>query len=231
MIGHMRRFSEKVEFLCGERGWNRAELARRIRVSKTTAGYWFDGDRKPYDDKLVALARLFSVPVDYLADDSLDEPPAPPSEDEVKLIDYIRSRSIPFNFAIEALVNAAQVAGGSRLTGTLAARDSAGNPVDQHGRPISTTPPLSAFDQPRSIDRPPVSPPTVSMPAPAPAPIPVPAPAPAPIPAPLPSIRAVPDTEATIGQTNEEPTVAQTAVKAAEEAAAAAARRKRKKSG
>src|SRR4051794_7505629 len=85
------KFSEKVARFCEVKGWNRAELARRCGVSRTTAGYWWDDVRKPFDDTLSTLSRLFDVPVDYLVDDAQDDPPGPAlTRDEAELLSAAR---------------------------------------------------------------------------------------------------------------------------------------------
>jgi transcriptional regulator with XRE-family HTH domain len=98
------RFGQKIEKLCDARGWTKAELARRCRVSKTTAGRWFDDTRRPFDASLLRLARLFGVPSDFLVDDALDEPPAPEvTEEERTILRVIRVARIGPDEALEAI--------------------------------------------------------------------------------------------------------------------------------
>jgi transcriptional regulator with XRE-family HTH domain len=106
MIRHMR-FGKKIERLCDERGWNRAELARRIGVSKTTAGNWFDDTRHPFDFTLIKLSRALGVPVDFLVDNEMDEPPSPAlSPDEAEVLNLIRALGLPKFEALRRLAGA-----------------------------------------------------------------------------------------------------------------------------
>ena len=56
-----------------------AEVARRADVAKTSCYRWFDPEDPALPDVKEALqvARVFGVSLDYLADDRLDQPPAP----------------------------------------------------------------------------------------------------------------------------------------------------------
>jgi transcriptional regulator with XRE-family HTH domain len=72
-IGRMN-FSDKIAKICTDKGWNKAELARRCGVSKNTVGNWFDNEGKPFTDSLLTLANVLGVSCDYLANDALDEP-------------------------------------------------------------------------------------------------------------------------------------------------------------
>lgn len=71
-------FREKIEKLCEARGWNQAQLARKVDVSPTAIGRWFNKDARPFDEAAVRLARALRVSLDYLADDTMDEIPAEP---------------------------------------------------------------------------------------------------------------------------------------------------------
>lgn len=65
-------FTDKLNLLADKQGWKGAELARRTGVTKTTAGYWLNGTRKPFSDPLLKIAREFGVTVDSLVDDQLE---------------------------------------------------------------------------------------------------------------------------------------------------------------
>jgi transcriptional regulator with XRE-family HTH domain len=72
-------FDQKLIKLCEERGWKQANLARAVdSVSRNTVSRWWNGEIKPFDDEALKLARILGVSLDYLADDELDEAPAPP---------------------------------------------------------------------------------------------------------------------------------------------------------
>lgn len=82
-------FSQKLRILCKERDMKQAAVKRAVGdVSKDTVNRWFRGQATPDIREGVVIARLLGVPLDYLADDELDEPPrAETSEDERALID------------------------------------------------------------------------------------------------------------------------------------------------
>jgi transcriptional regulator with XRE-family HTH domain len=71
-------FHEKVVTLCAERDWEQADLWRAVKkkVSRTTVSNWFNGVSRPDMDTALLIARALDVPLDYLADDAQDEPPA-----------------------------------------------------------------------------------------------------------------------------------------------------------
>lgn len=99
------KFKDKLEILCESRGWDRAELARRLKVSKTTTGNYFDGTRKPFRDTLKTLTDVLGVSADYLINDELDEIPEPAiTGDELRIVETIRDRGLPFVEAMDALL-------------------------------------------------------------------------------------------------------------------------------
>ena len=68
-------FPTKLSKLCWEKGWNQRELAERFEgVSKSTVSNWMTGKADPRRKEMLQLARLFGVPVAYLASDELEEP-------------------------------------------------------------------------------------------------------------------------------------------------------------
>lgn len=104
-------FAEKISKFCEAKGWNRAELARRCGVSRTTAGYWFDDVRKPFDDKLSTLSQLFGVTVDYLVDDAQDAPPGPMlTREEEELLRAARRLSGGAEEALRRVLNFRELA-------------------------------------------------------------------------------------------------------------------------
>ena len=46
-----------------ERGWSRAELARRAGLNAATVGAIESGRLSPYESQLVKLARAFAMPI------------------------------------------------------------------------------------------------------------------------------------------------------------------------
>jgi transcriptional regulator with XRE-family HTH domain len=68
-------FPTKLSKLCWQKGWTQRELAERLDgVSKSTVSNWMTGKTDPRRKELVQLARLFEVPVAYLASDEQEEP-------------------------------------------------------------------------------------------------------------------------------------------------------------
>lgn len=88
-------YSEKVVKLCAEKDWDQADLWRAVhkKVSRTTVSNWFNGLSRPDMDTALGVARALGVPLDYLADDSIDGPPPSSSlpEDEANLLRVYRS--------------------------------------------------------------------------------------------------------------------------------------------
>lgn len=58
--------SERIKELRQARGWTQADLARRLGVTRNGVNSWEQGLSMPSPASLVDLARLFSVPTDYL---------------------------------------------------------------------------------------------------------------------------------------------------------------------
>lgn len=104
-------FGEKVDKLCEAKGWVPAELARRCGVSRNTAGRWIADERQPYTDKLLRLAEVLGVSVDYLTDDAQDEPPAPElTSDEREILRSIRASGLGYQEVMRRLMAGAATA-------------------------------------------------------------------------------------------------------------------------
>lgn len=58
-------------------GLSQAEVAEKLDVSRQAVSRWEAGEARPSTDNLQALSKLYHVPLDYLLDESEDEPPAP----------------------------------------------------------------------------------------------------------------------------------------------------------
>ena len=68
-------FPTKLSKLCWQKDWTQRDLAERLEdVSKSTVSNWMTGKTDPRRKELVQLARLFGVPVAYLACDDVQEP-------------------------------------------------------------------------------------------------------------------------------------------------------------
>lgn len=93
-------FSQKLSSLADERDWNQADFLRALKrsgvrnVSVSTVSNWFNGKSRPEDTSVsLAVSRLFGVPLEYLVDDEMNEPP-PTGElpdDEDRILRFYRS--------------------------------------------------------------------------------------------------------------------------------------------
>ena len=60
-------FAQRLRELRKENGITQAGLAERMNVSRTCIANWESGERIPEVAAITYLAKLFKVPVDYLA--------------------------------------------------------------------------------------------------------------------------------------------------------------------
>ena len=75
----MKTFSEKLLELRRREGLSQEQLADRLGVTRQSVSKWESGTAAPELSKLIALSELFSVSVDYLVKDYLEEPETPPA--------------------------------------------------------------------------------------------------------------------------------------------------------
>lgn len=73
----MKTFSEKVLELRRREGLSQEQLADRLGVTRQSVSKWESGAAVPELGKLIALSEMFSVSVDYLVKDRLEEPERP----------------------------------------------------------------------------------------------------------------------------------------------------------
>lgn len=73
----MKTFSEKLLELRRREGLSQEQLADRLGVTRQSVSKWESGAAAPELSKLVALSELFSVSVDYLVKDRLENPERP----------------------------------------------------------------------------------------------------------------------------------------------------------
>jgi transcriptional regulator with XRE-family HTH domain len=73
----MKDFQGKLRKLMAGRRLSQDRVARAVGVSQNQISLWVRGKSVPDLYEAAALARLFGKTVDYLADDSQDEPPGP----------------------------------------------------------------------------------------------------------------------------------------------------------
>ena len=98
------KFHEKLDKLCSARGWSQAHIVRAMgNVSRSTVSNWFSGLRTPDLSAALQLAKLFEVPLEYLADDTLDEVPAPELSDQDRKI-LEMARALPAEEALRRLL-------------------------------------------------------------------------------------------------------------------------------
>lgn len=88
--------SENIADLRRQRGWSQEQLAAELGVTRQSVSKWESGTATPELEKLIALADLFGVSLDYLARESRPEASPPPTdlEEQVKeLSRYVRGYS------------------------------------------------------------------------------------------------------------------------------------------
>lgn len=73
----MKTFSEKLLELRRREGLSQEQLADQLGVTRQSVSKWESGAAVPELSKLIALSDLFSVRVDYLVKDRLEEPERP----------------------------------------------------------------------------------------------------------------------------------------------------------
>lgn len=73
---------EKIQLLRKKQNWSQETLAEKLSVSRQAVSLWERDESQPELDKLLKLAKIFSVTTDYLIDDSVTE--ADPSVSCVK---------------------------------------------------------------------------------------------------------------------------------------------------
>lgn len=82
-------FDDKLNKLCqAHRLTNQREFAELVGTSKSTANRWLSGQSVPDMQEALKLARLFGVPLEYLADDDVSELPPEVSYEQRKTMEY-----------------------------------------------------------------------------------------------------------------------------------------------
>ncbi len=66
--------AEKLQNLRKAAGLSQEQLAERLNVTRQAVSKWETGEGKPDIDNLLPLARLLNTTVDYLLDETADEP-------------------------------------------------------------------------------------------------------------------------------------------------------------
>ena len=68
---------EKIQLLRKKQNWSQETLAEKLSVSRQAVSLWERDESQPELDKLLKLAKIFSVTTDYLIDDSVTEVASP----------------------------------------------------------------------------------------------------------------------------------------------------------
>lgn len=69
--------NKKLTHLRKKEGLSQIEVAEKLAVSRQAVSRWESGESRPSTDNLQALCKLYHVPLDYLLNESGDEPQAP----------------------------------------------------------------------------------------------------------------------------------------------------------
>ncbi|MBX6312921.1 MAG: helix-turn-helix transcriptional regulator [Isosphaeraceae bacterium] len=84
------QFHEKLARLAEQQRRSQRNVARalqqQITISVAKVNEWFLGKREPSLREAWLLARLFGVPLEYLADDTQDEPAPPELDPEERIL-------------------------------------------------------------------------------------------------------------------------------------------------
>ncbi len=82
---------EKIEKLLSDRGWKQIDLAEAIGVSKQRVSQWMQGTGQPKPYHLLRMARALNVPMEFLADDTMEDIAAQGvSAEEMKVVEMAR---------------------------------------------------------------------------------------------------------------------------------------------
>jgi transcriptional regulator with XRE-family HTH domain len=98
--GHIRRygmmeFHEKLQKLLDDRNLSQEITGKMVGYSQGLVSRWCRGKNTPDIFQGRDLARLLGVSLDYLVDDSLDDPPEPEfTHDERHIIEVIRAMGL-----------------------------------------------------------------------------------------------------------------------------------------
>jgi transcriptional regulator with XRE-family HTH domain len=93
-VNDVMGFAEKVRYLLKQQRLSQSDLAKAIGTNQPQVSRWLESaNTLPKVPYLLKIARALSVPVDYLIDDEVDEPPAKQelTEDEKALLRLYRA--------------------------------------------------------------------------------------------------------------------------------------------
>lgn len=103
-------FSEKLRILMEKYRYSQTDVAKAVDLSQSLVSLWTRGERVPDLPTAAKLAKLFSVDVNFLADDDQDEPPpqAELPDDERFILQMYRDLGLSRKDAANALVAVAK---------------------------------------------------------------------------------------------------------------------------
>ena len=84
-------FARKLQALRAARRYSQQQLGAAVGASQNAIRKWEAGETLPKLDVAAKLAAVLGVGVDYLADDSRDEPAAAPSPAEAEAVKMVRA--------------------------------------------------------------------------------------------------------------------------------------------
>jgi transcriptional regulator with XRE-family HTH domain len=115
-------FRTKLSKLCWQKGWTQRDLADRLEgVSKSTVSNWITGKTDPRRKELVRLARLFEVPVTYLASDEQEEPTGDGLSEVQRRILWA-AETVGYELALKRIMNVPGATATGGTTGTAASK-------------------------------------------------------------------------------------------------------------
>lgn len=74
------QFGDKLASLRKKQGMSQEQLADRLGVTRQSVSKWESGSSMPELSKLISISDLYSVSVDYLVRDAIDDPQTPRQE-------------------------------------------------------------------------------------------------------------------------------------------------------
>lgn len=106
----------KLHKHCAEKGWDQSELLKQSGqpVSPSTMSSYWAGRTKPSLDAALAFCRALGLPLEYLADDAQDDPPASPGLSEQETVVLALSREMGMQTALRRLARLPELEGGSQ---------------------------------------------------------------------------------------------------------------------
>jgi transcriptional regulator with XRE-family HTH domain len=97
-------FAAKLKGLREIRGWSQEELAKRLKVSRSTIGNYEQGTREPRFEDLEAIADVFNCPMSYLLNDSKSSLTVELTDYEEQIIHAFRNASYDIQIAVCAVL-------------------------------------------------------------------------------------------------------------------------------